>query len=53
MELKDALTKLSALQAKMSAYGHAMSLIYYDGATTAPKGIAQNRTEKSVRFLSF
>ena len=43
MELKDALTKLSALQAKMSAYGHAMSLIYYDGATTAPKGTAQNR----------
>ena len=43
MELKDALTKLSALQAKMSAYGHAMSLIFYDGATTAPKGTAQNR----------
>ena len=43
MELKDALTKLSALQAKMSAYGHAMALIFYDGATTAPKGTAQNR----------
>lgn len=27
----------------MSAYGHAMSLIYYDGSTTAPKGTAQNR----------
>ena len=43
MELKEALTKLAALQAKMSAYYHAMGLIYYDGATTAPKGTAQNR----------
>ena len=45
MELKEALTKLAALQAKMSAYYHAMSLIYYDGATTAPKGTAQNRAQ--------
>ena len=45
MELKEALTKLAALQAKMSAYYHAMSLIHYDGATTAPKGTAQNRAQ--------
>ena len=43
MELKEALTNLASLQAKMSAYYHAMSLIHYDGATTAPKGTAQNR----------
>lgn len=43
MELKEALTRLTQLQAKMSAYNHAMSLIYYDGATTAPKGTAANR----------
>ena len=29
----------------MSAYSHAMSLIYYDGATTAPKGTAKNRAQ--------
>ncbi len=43
MELNQAVENFYALQSKMSAYGHAMSLIYYDGATTAPKGTAQNR----------
>ncbi len=43
MELKEALASLAALQAKMSAYNHAMALLYYDGATTAPKGTAANR----------
>ncbi len=43
MNLNEAIQKFYALQSKMSAYGHAMSLIYYDGATTAPRGTAQNR----------
>ena len=43
MELQQALEQLSRLQAKMAAYNHAMALIYYDGATTAPKGTAANR----------
>lgn len=43
MDLKTAFEQFYALQAKLSAYGHAMSLIYYDGATTAPKGTAPNR----------
>ena len=43
MELNEALERLSLLQAKLSAYGHAMALIYYDGSTYAPKGTAANR----------
>lgn len=43
MEIKEKLEKFYAWQAKLGAYGHAMSLIYYDGATVAPKGTAQNR----------
>ena len=43
MELNQAREQLKVWQAKMSAYGHAMALIYYDGATTAPKGTAANR----------
>lgn len=43
MELNQAREALKLWQAKMSAYGHAMALIYYDGATTAPKGTAANR----------
>ncbi len=43
MELTQAIEQLYALQSKMSAYNHAMSLIFYDGATTAPRGTAQNR----------
>ena len=43
MELNTALEQLKRWQEKMSAYGHAMALIYYDGATTAPKGTAANR----------
>ncbi len=45
MELKEALEKLSKLQAKMKAYDHATALIYYDGVTTAPKGTAANRAQ--------
>lgn len=43
MNLNEAIEKLYALQSRLSAYNHAMSLIYYDGVTTAPKKTAQNR----------
>ena len=43
MDIKTAIEQLYAWQSKMSAYDHAMSMIYYDGATVAPKGTAQNR----------
>ena len=43
MELNEARQKLMELQAKMAAYEHAMGILYYDGATTAPKGTAANR----------
>lgn len=41
--LDNAREQLMALQRKMSAYDHAMDLIYYDGSTTAPKKTAENR----------
>ena len=37
--------KLYQLQAKLSAYQHALGLLYYDGVTTAPKGTAANRAQ--------
>ena len=43
MTIEQAKQDLMALQAKLSAYNHAMGLIYYDGCTTAPKGTAANR----------
>ena len=43
MNLQVSITKLYELQSKLSAYNHAMSLIYYDGATVAPKKTARNR----------
>ena len=45
MTLEEAKEKLDALQKKMSAYDHAMGLIFYDGDTTAPKGTAANRAQ--------
>jgi len=45
MELQEALQKLDALQRKQLAYGHAMGLIEFDGATAAPSGTAANRAE--------
>ena len=45
MQINEAKAALTALQAKLSAYNHAMSLLYYDGATTAPKGTAANRAQ--------
>lgn len=35
MTLDEAIKSLMALQAKLAAYGHAMGLLFYDGATTA------------------
>ena len=43
MTLNEAKQSLMALQAKMAAYNHATGLLFYDGATTAPRGTAANR----------
>jgi len=43
MNVCDLTNKFYALQSKLSAYRHAVELIYYDGATTAPKATAENR----------
>lgn len=43
MTVTEAREALKTLQARMSAFEHATSLIYYDGATAAPKGTAANR----------
>ena len=43
--------KLKHLQEKMSAYRHALTLLNYDGETTAPKGTAENRAH-AMSFLS-
>ena len=45
MTVAEAKEKLIALQAKLSAYGHASGILYYDGVTTAPKGTAANRAQ--------
>ena len=41
--LDGARAALMTLQKKMAAYEHAVGLLYYDGATTAPKETAENR----------
>ena len=43
MDLKEALTKLDALQKKMFAYTYAESSIYLDGETVAPKETSRGR----------
>ncbi|MBQ5566998.1 MAG: hypothetical protein IIT35_03935, partial [Oscillospiraceae bacterium] len=45
MTINEAKEKLAALQQKQAAFGHASSLIYYDGVTGAPKGVADNRAQ--------
>ncbi len=45
MTLTEAREGLAALQKKMCAYEHALTLISYDGATGAPKGTAANRAQ--------
>lgn len=44
MTIQEAKTALISLQSKMSAYEHAMALLYYDAVTVAPKGTADNRS---------
>jgi len=44
MTLENAKQELYALQKKMAAYEHALGLLQYDGATTAPKETAENRS---------
>ncbi|MDL2215575.1 barstar family protein [Ruminococcaceae bacterium OttesenSCG-928-N02] len=51
MTLEKARDELKTLQEKMSAYNHAMALLQYDGATTAPKGTGTNRAH-SMAILS-
>ena len=48
MELTEELLRL---QSKISAYQHAIGLLFYDGVTTAPKGTAANRGH-SLSILS-
>lgn len=43
MNLQETIKKFYAWQSKLSAYVHAMSVIYYDGSTVAPKATAANR----------
>ena len=43
MNFEEAKNELYKLQSRLSAYEHAVALMYYDGATTAPKGTAENR----------
>jgi len=45
MTIETAIPALKELQAKLSAYTHAMGLISYDGSTAAPKGTAANRAQ--------
>ena len=51
MTITEARTKLGDLQTKLAAYGHALSLLFYDGATGAPKGSAANRA-RTMTVLS-
>lgn len=45
MTLDEARGKLDALQKKSAAFHHALEILYYDGATSAPKGTAANRAQ--------
>lgn len=44
MNIQEAKNSLIELQSKISAYEHAMALLYYDAVTVAPKGTAENRS---------
>ncbi len=45
MTVETAKTEFAQLQAKMAAYMHALTLLNYDGSTSAPKGTAANRAQ--------
>lgn len=51
MDLSEAKILLAALQQKQAAYNHAISLLFYDGDTTAPKATSDNRG-RTVEVLS-
>ena len=51
MELKTAKEELKRYQEKCAALEHAMSILYYDGVTTAPRGTAENRA-RTLAVLS-
>ena len=42
-DFESCVQELYRLQSRLSAYEHAVSLMSYDGSTTAPKGTAGNR----------
>lgn len=44
-DMEKAKEKLYALQAKLAAFNHATAVLYFDGATTAPKGTGANRAQ--------
>ena len=48
MTVEEAKRTLSALLHKQQAYSHAMSMLYYDGVTAAPKGSAGVRGESTA-----
>ena len=43
MTLEKARRRLGDLQKAVTAYRHALGLLFYDGATPAPRGTAANR----------
>lgn len=45
MDTKTAMERLRAIEAKEHAYGHAMSMLYYDSVTVAPTASADGRGE--------
>ena len=51
MDKTTAMERLRQVEAKQQAYGHAMSMLYYDGVTAAPAESAQGRGE-TLAFLS-
>lgn len=51
MTITEGRQQLTALQHKLAAYDHALALMSYDGATSAPKGTAANRAQ-SMGVLS-
>ena len=50
MELQKKVEQFKAIQKKMTAYNHAMGLLYYDSVTTAPAKSAAEYLS-SLRFF--
>ena len=49
MTIQEALEKLQSYEKTTFALHHAAGLMYYDGATTAPKGTAELRGSEALR----